>query len=211
MVVGQEYGMRIEGKQRAITRVHLEARYTMIHQASGLGSRYYGDREHPPRNPHMRGTTSALRILFGNGLGPDWESEFVDTAEGRRFQVFDAFALVNVLLCSAGPPMSSQGRSSSVMRRNCLEHFRATLRILQPTVVILQGGGVASWTAPVFGIIREHSHFLAEATYDGGRALLCRFSHPSARAPNRWGDRLDSPYLIKVVEPTLREAVLKAP
>lgn len=77
---------------------------------SGLKSRYYAGGGHPGRNPHMRGTTSALRILFGNGLGADWEGEFVTTVNGERFHVFDAFALVNVLLCSAGPPRSSTGR-----------------------------------------------------------------------------------------------------
>jgi len=67
----------------------------------------------------MRGTTSALRTILGDGPGADHEGEFVHTVDGERFHVFDAFALVNVLLCSAGPP-ASMGRSTTTMRRNCL-------------------------------------------------------------------------------------------
>jgi hypothetical protein len=208
MVVGQEYGMHApQGGQEVRRRVTLCERYQMIHDGTGLGARYYRSGSYPGRNPHMRGTTSALRILFGRGLGADWEDEFVRTADGERFHVFDGFALVNALLCSAGPPSSSQGRSSFVMRRNCLEHFSATLEVLKPTVIVLQGGGVRRWMAPILLTEHRQSAYLVEATYPGGRAFVCQLSHPSARGANRWGDRLDSPYLNEVVEPTLTSAL----
>jgi hypothetical protein len=212
VVVGQEYGMQApEGGQRPRRRVGLRERYEMIHDGSGLGARYYRSQDHPGRNPHMRGTTSALRILLGTGVGSDWEGEFVEAEGGERFHVFDGFALVNVLLCSAGPPHSSQGRSSPTMRSNCLEHFSATLEVLQPTVVVLQGAGVARWTRPIFRVEAEHSPHLLQATFEGGRALVCRLSHPSAHGELRWGDRLDRPYLREVVEPTLQGAVALLP
>jgi hypothetical protein len=208
MVVGQEYGMHApQGGQEAHRRVTLDDRYRMVHDGTGMEARYYRTDDHPGRNPHMRGTTSALRVLFGRGLGSDWEDEFVSTSDVDRFHIFDGFALVNVLLCSAGPPSSSQGRSSPIMRRNCLEHFSATLEVLQPTVLILQGSGVRRWTAPVLRTEHQHSAYLVEATYPGGRALACRFSHPSARGAIRWGDKLDSHYLREIVEPTLISAL----
>jgi hypothetical protein len=206
VVVGQEYGMwsAFEGKQVGRQHVTLEERYKQVHGRTGLSGRYYKERGARPRNPHMRGTTSALRILLGKGLGADHDGEFVTTADGEQFHIFDAFALVNVLLCSAGPPRSSEGRSSPTMRRNCLRHLRATLEILEPTVIVLQGGGVERWTAPVFEVERLITKHLAEAWLGDNRTLLCRFSHPSARGDKRWGDRLDRPYLRKVVAPTLR-------
>ena len=88
VVVGQEYGMWYSADRGQFERrsVSLDQRYRMIHDGSGLKSRYYAGDGHPGRNPHMRGTTSALRILFGNGLGADWEGEFVTSVNGERFQ-----------------------------------------------------------------------------------------------------------------------------
>ena len=126
---------------------------------------------------------------------------------GRPFHIFDGFALVNVLICSAGPKGSSIGRSTPTMRGNCLAHFTATRAILQPTILVLQGKGVARWTAPVLETRKIVSPELIEASRPGGRVLVCRFSHPSARGSLRWGDRLDAPYLLDVVEPTLNLAL----
>lgn len=159
----------------------------------------------PPGTPHMRGTTSALRILFGKGLGTDHADEFVHPTRGRRFHVFDGFALVNLLLCSAGPDGSSQGRPTSTMFANCASHFTATLRILEPTVVVLQGVKVAQWAHRVLrptAAITDHLH---ETHQDDRRILMCSFSHPSSRGATRWGDRIDQPYLEAVVAPTLNE------
>ena len=200
VVVGQEYG----GTR---TSISLQERYKELHDASGLACRYYADSEHPARNPHMRGTTSALRVILGKGLGADWEEEFVQTAEGERFHVFDAFALVNALLCGAHPVRGAQGRSTKVMRRNCMRHFAATMAILQPTLMVLQGEGVQNWIGPVLGLMNDRTEHLAEARLVGQRVLVCRFSHPSAHGALRWGDRLDAPYLRGVVEPTLRLAI----
>lgn len=200
VVVGQEYG----GTR---TSISLRDRYEELHDTSGLARRYYADSEHPARNPHMRGTTSALRLILGKGLGADWEEEFVQTAEGERFHVFDAFALVNVLLCAAHPLRGAQGRSTKTMRRNCLRHFAATMEILEPTLMVLQGQGVQDWIGPVLGLMDDRTEHLAEAHVTGNRVLVCRFSHPSAHGALQWGARLDAPYLQEVVEPTLRLAV----
>jgi hypothetical protein len=200
VVVGQEYG----GTRTSIT---LQERYDETHTTSGLARRYYADSNYPGRNPHMRGTTSALRVILGTGVGEDWNDEFVETGEGERFHVFDGFALVNALLCSAHPVRGAQGRSTKVMQRNCLRHFDATIRILEPTLMVLQGEGVQNWIAPVLGLMHDRTEHLAEANIGGNRVLVCRFSHPSARGVLQWGARLDAPYLREIVEPTLRLAV----
>jgi hypothetical protein len=206
VVVGQEYAVRSPGRDSRQGEVTLDERYEMIHDSSGLSRRYYTDGAHPARNPHMRGTTSALRVIFGKELGGDWDEEFIEVPEDERFHIFDAFALINVLLCSAGPEGSSVGRSTKVMRSNCVRHFAASMQILEPTIMVLQGHGVQRWIASVLGSMVEHTPWLSEARVAGNRTLVCRFSHPSARPPLRWGDRLDAPYLREVVEPTLRLA-----
>lgn len=208
VVVGQEDGLYSPYGARSHECVSLEERYEKIHNESGLRCRYYAQGTHRARNPHMRGTTSALRILFGIGIGSDWESEFLEAVDGERFHIFDAFALVNVLLCSAGPATSSKGHSTPTMRRNCLRHFTETLRILEPTVLILQGINVRRWIAPVLEVRGVISPHLLEADVGGGRALVCAFSHPSAWGSQRWGDSLEAEYLRGVVEPTLRRVAM---
>lgn len=200
LVVGQEDG-------GLIGHVSLEARYDRIHRVAGLERRYYKQPDHTARNFHMRGVTSALRLIFDKGLGTDWDDEFVQATSGDQFHIFDAFALVNVLLCAAHRPGSATGQSTDVMKRNCLRHFAATLDVLAPTLVILQGVGVQRWVAPVLGMMEDVTPHLARANLKGSDPLVCLFSHPSARGDLRWGARLDAPYLVEVVEPTLRLAV----
>lgn len=204
MVVGQESGWaRVPAFRR---RVSMGDRTRAVLNGSGLSRRYYADDEHLPRNPHMRGTTSALRVIFGRGLGADWDGEWIEPSKGRPFHIFDAFALVNRLLCSAGPPKSSQGRPTRTMLTNCLRHFEATLSILEPTLIVLQGGLVAKSLAVALPVVRPRSDYLYETSLSGNRALVCSFSHPSAQGALRWGDTLHSAYLVQVVAPTLRRA-----
>lgn len=210
VVVGQESGWpRGPQPQSLARRVTLDARYRQIHDGTGLERRYYAEKGKGllGRNPHMRGTTSALRVIFGKGLGTDYSGETIQPAHGKPFHIFDGFALVNRLLCSAGPPHSNQGRPTSTMFHNCGSHFAATMKILEPTLLILQGRAVAKWVNQVLTPDQTHSEYLHEAHLGHRRVLVCTFSHPAAHGPLRWGDRLDAPYLTEVLVPTLNEAV----
>ena len=158
----------------------------------------------------MRGTTSALRVIFGKGLGADYDGEWVYPANGNPFHIFDGFALVNRLLCFAGPPRSRQGRATRTMVGNCGSHLTATLSILQPTILILQGRAVTTWTNTILTPGRPYTPYLNEAHLGQHRLVVCTFSHPSARGLLRWGDNLKAPYLDDVVEPTLREALRRS-
>lgn len=93
VVVGQESGSDRE-------YIDLAERRQQILTGSGRDLRY-SSAEGTPRNPHMRGTTSALRVLLGLEDNLDHASEFLDLASRERVHMFDAFSLVNVLLCSA--------------------------------------------------------------------------------------------------------------
>jgi hypothetical protein len=206
VVVGQESGFPKHAPELA-ARVTLDARYTQVHDQTGLQQRYYKTKGRKGRNPHMRGTTSALRILMGTGAGADYDGENIQPANGKPFHVYDGFALVNRLLCSASPPNSSNGRPTPTMFRNCTGHFAATLRILEPTVVILQGAAVSTWAMTALKAGKRYTGNLREAYLGEHRMLVCEFSHPSAHRELRWGDRPDAPYLQHVVTPTLLDAL----
>ena len=148
-----------------------------------------------------------MRVIFGKGLGADYPGEFIQPGRGKPFHIFDGFALVNRLLCSAGPPQSNEGHPTGTMFQNCGSHFAATMSILEPTLVVSQGRAVAKWVNQLLPPDHSHGTYLHEAHMDYGRVLVCSFSHPSAHSPMRWGDRLDAPYLTEVVAPTLRKAM----
>lgn len=108
------------------------------------------------------------------------------------------------MLCRS--PESSQGRPTTTMFRNCGSHFAATMSILQPTLVISQGRAVAQWVEQLYLPDHRYGPHLHEAHADYGKVIVCAFSHPSARGSERWGDRLDAPYLAEVVAPALIQA-----
>ena len=214
--VGRRYDLRlgdkpvrvvVVGQEAPGEKLSIEQRYRAVHYVSGLEQRYYTDGEHHHRNPHMRGTTSALRLIFGKGLGSDGADEWIFPLNGRPFHIFDGFALVNRLLCFAGPPGTSQGRATKTMLGNCRTYLSKTLEILEPTILILQGKTAANWTETGLTQGRRFTPNLSEAALHDKRVLVCEFSHPSAREPLRWGANLDAPYLMDVVQPTLKSAV----
>lgn len=202
VVVGQEYG-------QAYRLVDLKARTAMIDGSAKKGF--------AKRNPHMAGTTSILRLLLGRQAGKDGEGERLFQDRAQTGHIFDGFALVNYLLCSAltDPPKgmnAGRGRSTREMHRNCAEHFLATLEILEPTVIVAEGQGVRRW---IGGPLRLGEK--PPVRYDGPvapetarlarkRVDVLTFNHPSA--PGRsgwWGRSPNSKYLKQVVEPTMRD------
>lgn len=197
-VVGQEYG----GPPSCVS---LSKRSGDIAVGSGRESRFKADGVHPPRNPHMRGTTSVLRLLFGIPLGTDHEREFI-VVDRVRVHLFDAFALTNYLLCSAVSPGSgSEGKSTIAMRRNCRTHFRRTLEILAPTIIIVQGLSFWPSVKAAFDSVAQLNGPLHEARLGKNPHLVAVFSHPSAPGTKNWGMHDHTDYLLEVVVPTVRE------
>jgi uracil-DNA glycosylase len=207
VVVGQESGWpKGAGLEQLRRRVTLESRYHHVHDVSGMARRFRAEPGFQARSPHMRGTTSALRVIFGLGLGADHSGEFLHPANGAPFHVFDGFALVNRLLCSASATDSNTGRPTSRMWQNCAVHFAATLEILEPTIVVVQGVRVGKWVQRTLAPSSRYGDHLYTSATGSGRVAVCLFSHPSARGASRWGDRLDANYLHDVVVPTLLRA-----
>jgi len=210
-VIGQEYGNEPDGVDRI-------GRTRAVVMDTGIGRRFRTDGCHPARNPHMRGTTSVLRLLFGVGLGSDYEGEFL-TLEAQRVHIFEAFALTNYLLCSAiaagqGTTGSKRGRSTPVMQRNCSAHFLAAIEILDPTVLIIQGRGVRKWLNRVAVSVEPLTEHLEHMAIGSCRALVASFTHPSVPSGDNWGINERRPYLRKVVEPTVQaihRAIFESP
>lgn len=201
VVVGQEVGAR------GGPRITMARRYARVHHEIGLIGRFEGDADHKGRNPHMRGTTLALRALFDRP-GTDHPGEFIDV-DGERIHMFDCFALVNRLLCAAHLRGTSTGKSTKTMLSNCERHFTASLEILEPTIVVIQGIKVWKWSQDVLVPTRGHGQTLYECDLAGGRVCVCVFTHPSAWGPDRW-DSPHSSYYRQVVRPTIRRAFQKS-
>ena len=195
VVVGQEYG-------HAPARVGTEARSVMV-MDSGLEHRFKADDKYPARNPHMRGTTNVLRLLFGLPLGNDHESEFL-TIGAERVHIFEAFALVNYLLCSAvGADGTSRGLATPTMMKNCQQHFREALRILEPSVLVIQGKGFWNWVKGAFDAVSQDTDHNYRVSFGLSKALVAVFSHPSSHFPNNWGANCKTPYLLQTVAPSI--------
>lgn len=187
------------------SRTTMAERYRAIHDDNGMGRRLISDREHKQRSPHMRGTTLALRTIFGKRAGIDHAGEFIDLPNGPT-HVFDCFALLNRLLCSSHLIETSSGRPTKTMVRNCERHFRATLHILEPTIVVLQGAKVWDWSKQVMIPREQLSDHLFRCSLSGAETLVCTFMHPSSWGSTRW-DSPSAPYFREVVEPTLQKAL----
>jgi hypothetical protein len=202
VVVGQE----VAGKGKP--RITMAERYAGVHDGSGLARRFDGDQEHLRRNPHMRGTTLALRTIF-DIPGTEHATEFLHLG-GENAHIFDCFALVNRLLCAAHLEGTSTGKSTKTMLNNCERHFRATIKILEPTIVVTQGIKVWKWSKNVLVPVKQRADNLFECELAGRRVMVAAFTHPSAWGPDRW-DSPTSAYFKKVVRPTLHRAASFSP
>ena len=200
--VGQEYGSR----HRCVT---LEERTAMVDPKRGFKG----------RNPHMKGTTSLLRLMLGRAAG---------VAIGRE-SYCASLILCPRAISSVASPWSisycarlSRRRESTTDRARALrakpcteigtEHFRATLEILEPTVIVAQGQSVRSWIECPLGLGlrrkppgRYDGPVTPETTRIAGRPVqVLTFYHPSAPYTGWWGRSPDSKYFKKVVEPIIR-------
>ena len=196
VVVGQEYGHGPE-------KVTLAQRSEMIRASANKNFSSRG------RNPHMKGTASILRLLLGREPGADRDGEQLGV--DARAHIFDGFALVNYLLCSAvkearqdSSKGGTKGFSSPTMRRNCADHFVQSLKILDPTVIVVEGKGVREWLSPALALpIR--GPIVDHVLITGNLVPLLTFDHPSAGGSSGyWGGSPNSRYLREIVAPTIR-------
>lgn len=194
VVVGQEYG-------HPPARVDLDARYDMI-MHSAIGCRFAAEPGYESRNPHMRGTTNVLRLVFGIPLGVDHRREYIQVG-GRSVHLFDAFALVNYLLCSAVSAGSRKGRATAIMKRNCNGHFRKVIGLLEPSIVIVQGKTFWPSIRNAFERVVQINEQVYRARCGEHDLFIAVFTHPSAHFPDNWGANDHTEYLMNTVAPAI--------
>ena len=83
--IDQEYG-------NGPSQVTREARSHDVVTLTGQRKRFFREPPLSGRNPHMRGTSSLLRLLFGHELGADYGGEFVQL-NSEAVHIFELFAL----------------------------------------------------------------------------------------------------------------------
>jgi len=211
---GSHYDLTVDGQPLRIVVVGQESGTGIAHRTmaqrqrsinkSATAERFVAEAGYPARTQHMKGITNLLRLLFGKGLGTDYAGEFIDLDHGGQIHLLHCFALVNYLLCSAhSSQRSKRGESTATMRRNCNEHFRATLEILAPTVIIVEGKAMWPALRRAFDTLTPMADHLYQATIGGHEAWVLSFTHPSAMHPHNWGINAETPYLLKTVVPTV--------
>lgn len=214
--VGEHYAMVRQGRPLRIVVVSMqvgepETPITMTRRRSQFAGRLM--EPFAQRNAHIKGVTSALRVLWGRDAGTDPEGEFLETPDGR-VHVLDAHALVNTTLCSSiMRPGSRTGAGSDDMHRNCVAHLRSALEILEPTIVHSQGRRKAgnaptphtSMLAVLGSEIDWHSDCVATGRVGERPIVWVSLGHPSARGKVAW-QHPASPYFQEVVDPELRRA-----
>ncbi|HEY4451356.1 MAG TPA: hypothetical protein VGN13_07150 [Solirubrobacteraceae bacterium] len=157
------------------------------------------------RNPHMRGTTLALRVLLGREQWDDRAEESLVGLGREPVHLLDAYAMANSRLCSAFKPGSTKSRGTPRMSANCLRHLDATLAILVPQVVVIQGAAVRTAIQPLVRRAEALGPSLERAELPNGEVLLASFAHPSYPGPKFNWSWPSSPYFQAVVLPTLRQ------
>lgn len=192
LVIGMETG-------RPDVGVTLTMRRQQILESAALPARQ--------RNPHMIGVTHALRVLHGRTIGDDVAGEMLSLGPGHEdAHMFDAYAMANVRLCTSVRAGTMNSYPTAVMTRNCVRHLRETIRILEPTVCVVQSSAIPKMLSPIVTHRSMLSPHLAEVEIAGVRTLMAEFTHPTAWGEDNWGRWSNMPYLQNVVIPTLTAA-----
>ncbi|MFG2052843.1 hypothetical protein ACGFI9_02330 [Micromonospora sp. NPDC048930] len=207
--VGRHYDLELGGVPSRILVIAMET--ARLREGVTLEQRYAEVMESARlpftrRNPHMKGVASALRLAVGREPDSDREGEQLNL-DGLPSPVhlFDAYAMANLRLCSATVGETMKSLSNPTMSRNCLPHLSATIKILQPTLCIVQGVEVYKALTALMSSRRQLAPHLEQARLAGVDTLVAAFTHPSARGAHRWGG-LTYPYLHEAVAPALRTA-----
>lgn len=191
VIVGQEYGHKPP-------RVDLKARHEMILKSAAKG--WSG------RNPHMKGTTTLLRLLHQRIPGADEIGEQIFLDDGETVHLFEGFALINYLLCSAIVGNSTRGKATDFMIANCAQHLRKAVDILEPTLVILQGYGVRWWIAQAYRCPWQKEIVDEWLNFDGRQTRVLTFYHPAYQGCP-WGRSFQSQYLDQTIIPAIAQVI----
>ncbi|MEZ0355441.1 hypothetical protein [Mycobacterium sp. SA01] len=206
-MVGPFYDMRVDGNPHRVVVLPMETgepkQHRTVEQRTqdvlASGKLTFGQ-----RNQHMRGVTFALRLAFG--LPVDADTERIQLADGTSTHLFDAYAMTNLLLCSAVDHGTAKSRATGVMRKSCSRHLRASLEILQPTLVISQGAGLDNTLFSTLGVTKSVAPNVVACEFGGNRFAWVSLRHPSR---GNWSS-LKCAYLHEVVVPAITKGRMLA-
>jgi hypothetical protein len=207
--VGRHYDLMLDGVPSRIMVIAMDT--GRLRESVTLDQRYAEVMESArlpfsSRNPHLKGVASALRLAVGREPGSDCEGEQLGSADLRPpIHLFDAYAMANLRLCSATVGGETRSLSNPTMSRNCLPHLAATIKILEPTLCIVQGVEVYKMLTGLMSSRRRLARHVEQTRLAGVDTLVAAFTHPSARGVQRWGGLTNS-YLREEVAPALRAA-----
>lgn len=199
-MVGPSYDMRVDGTPHRVVVLPMETGEPKQHRTVEQRTQDVldsGKLTFGQRNQHMRGVTFALRLAFG--LPVDADTEHIQFADGSSTHLFDAYAMTNLLLCSAVDHGTAKSRANGIMRKSCSRHLRATLEILQPTLVISQGAGLDNTLFSALGVTRSLAATVAACDLDGHQFVWVSLRHPSR---GNWSS-LKCTYLHDTVVPAI--------
>ncbi len=199
-MVGPCYDTRVDGTPHRVVVLPMETGEPKQHRTVEQRTQDVlasGKLTFGKRNQHMRGVTFALRLAFG--LPVDADTEHIQFADGTSTHLFDAYAMTNLLLCSAVDHGTAKSRATSTMRKSCSRHLRESLEILQPTLVISQGAGLDNTLLSTFGVTKSVAPNVVACELAGNRFAWVSLRHPSR---GNWSS-LKCAYLHDVVVPAI--------
>ena len=169
---------------------------------------------------HMDATAAALGVLLGTE--PAEQTVVVD---GVRRHVFECFALANAALCSSAKPgagvdprVGRGGSPAAVFYKNCRPHLAATIALIRPTIVVVQGRTQGGWSPsralldvarcdPVDGDDQlVVARLASSAGFGAHRFVAALFPHPGVQDERSWQSGWNSRYFNSDVAPRLRTA-----
>lgn len=101
--VGPHYDLCVQGVPFRILVIAMDTgREDELVTLDGRREQIYGRvrEDFRNRNPHMRGTTTALRVLLGGVPGDDYQGELVELSQGDGVHVLEAYAMASPLFCN---------------------------------------------------------------------------------------------------------------
>ena len=110
------------------------------------------------KSNHMRGTLFTLQLLFGMDPDENNREMRIEKSNKNEIGIYNAFALSNILLYRETRKNSdeSTGDIADKIWGNCVIHFKRTIEILQPQIVILQGGKAECMIDRVYDLKKEY-------------------------------------------------------
>jgi hypothetical protein len=186
--LGKKYDLTINGKSIRIMVVSQELshreKFIAFNENCDAKMEREKVRQYNQRNDRMKGTTDVLRIFFRKYLGTDSDSEYLTFSNGKNCHMFDAFSLVNYLLCSVQKGDKGMTRNStSIMKTNCQQHFRKVVEILEPNIIIVQDKSSWRTVEKSFENIKYMSYRypVGQAVINGDTVFIALLLYPSAR------------------------------